>query len=45
MPDDYRNNTAIFPPAATMAKCEYARFESIARAQLNDETLTRIFAA
>jgi spermidine/putrescine transport system substrate-binding protein len=45
MPDDYRSNHAIFPPAAAMANCEYARFEGLKRAQLYDETLTRIFAA
>src|SRR6201996_2254906 len=45
MPADYRNNKAIFPPADAMARCEYARFEGLQRAQLYDETLTRIFAA
>jgi len=45
MPDDYRSNTAIFPPQEALARCEYARFEGLKRAQLYDETLTRIFAA
>jgi len=45
MPDDYRNNKAIFPPPEAMARCEYATFEGLKRAQLYDETLTRIFAA
>jgi spermidine/putrescine transport system substrate-binding protein len=45
MPADYRENKAIFPPAEIMARCEYARFEGIARSQLYDETLTRIFAS
>lgn len=45
MPDSYRDNKAIFPPADVMARCEYARFEGLARAQLYDETLTRIFAS
>jgi spermidine/putrescine transport system substrate-binding protein len=45
MPADYRNNKAIFPPPEAMAKCEYATFEGLARAQLYDETLTRIFAS
>ena len=45
MPADYRNNTAIFPPEAAMARCEYGAFEGLKRAQLYDETLTRIFAA
>jgi spermidine/putrescine transport system substrate-binding protein len=35
----------IFPPPAAMARCEYAAFEGLERAQLYDETLTRIFAA
>ena len=45
MPESYRNNTAIFPPADRMARCEYATFEGLERAQLYDETLTRIFAS
>jgi spermidine/putrescine transport system substrate-binding protein len=45
MPESYRTNPAIFPPAAAMVKCEYAEFEGLKRAQLYDETLTRIFAA
>ena len=45
MPADYRDNPVIFPPAAAMAKCEYADFEGLDRAHLFDETVTRIFAA
>ena len=45
MPAEYRNNPAIFPPAAIMAKCEYGEFEGMERAHLYDETVTRIFAA
>ena len=45
MPADYRDSPVIFPPPQIMAKCEYARFEGLERAQLYDETLTRIFAA
>jgi len=45
MPPDYRDNPAIFPPAAALARCEYADFEGLARAHLYDETVTRIFAA
>jgi spermidine/putrescine transport system substrate-binding protein len=45
MPESYRTNTAIFPPPAAMARCEYAQFEGLKRSQLYDETLTRIFAA
>lgn len=45
MPASYRDNPAIFPPPDQMAKCEYAEFEGLKRAQLYDETLTRVFAA
>ncbi len=45
MPPEYRDNKVIFPPADIMARCEYGDFEGLARAQLYDETLTRIFAA
>jgi len=45
MPSSYRDNPAIFPPPDQMAKCEYAEFEGLKRAQLYDETLTRVFAA
>jgi spermidine/putrescine transport system substrate-binding protein len=45
MPAEYRDNRAIFPPAEVMAKCEYGEFEGIKRAQLFDETITRIFSA
>jgi spermidine/putrescine transport system substrate-binding protein len=45
MPQSYRDNPVIFPPPAAMARCEYAAFEGLERAQLYDETLTRIFAA
>ncbi len=45
MPDEYRNNPAIFPPAAAMAKSEYGDFEGIARSQAVDEAVTEIMAA
>ena len=45
MPASYRDSPVIFPPAAALAKCEYADFEGLARAHLLDETATRIFAA
>jgi spermidine/putrescine transport system substrate-binding protein len=45
MPADYRDNKVIFPPAAVMARCEYADYEGLDRAHLYDETVTRIFAA
>jgi spermidine/putrescine transport system substrate-binding protein len=45
MPDDYRNNPAIFPPRAELAKCEYSAFEGVERSRLFDEILTRVRAA
>ncbi|MDQ0464275.1 spermidine/putrescine transport system substrate-binding protein [Caulobacter ginsengisoli] len=45
MPDDYRNNPVIFPPADQMAKCEYGAFEGAERAQLYEEVITRVRAA
>jgi spermidine/putrescine transport system substrate-binding protein len=45
MPDDYRRNPVIFPPAAVLAKCEYGDFEGIARARVVDEAMTEILAA
>ncbi len=45
MPADYRDNPAIFPPAAVMAKSEYGDFEGIARSQAVDEAVTEILAA
>ena len=45
MPAEYRNNPVIFPPAAALARCEYAEFEGLERSHLYDETVTRIFAA
>jgi len=45
MPASYRDNPVIFPPADAIAKCEYAAFEGLKRAQFYDETLTRIFAS
>ena len=45
MPESYRTNTAIFPPADRLAKCEYGDFEGIERSHLFDELLTRVKAA
>jgi spermidine/putrescine transport system substrate-binding protein len=45
MPDSYRSNTAIFPPADVMAKCEYGAFEGAAKASLYEEVVTRVRAA
>lgn len=45
MPADYRENRAIFPPAAVMARSEYGDFEGMRRAQVVDEAVTEIMAA
>jgi spermidine/putrescine transport system substrate-binding protein len=45
MPDDYKSNPVIFPPADVMAKCEYGAFEGDERARLYEEIFTRISAA
>lgn len=44
MPDDYKNNPVIFPPADVLAKCEYANFEGAEKAQLFEEAMTRVKA-
>jgi spermidine/putrescine transport system substrate-binding protein len=45
MPEDYKNNPVIFPPAAQLAKCEYGAFEGAEKAQMYEEVMTRIRAA
>lgn len=45
MPDDYKNNPVIFPPAEQLAKCEYGAFEGAEKAQLYEEVMTRVRAA
>ncbi len=45
MPADYRNNPAIFPPPAVMAKCEYGDYEGLDHIRAVDEAATEIFAA
>ena len=45
MPDDYKNNPVIFPPADIMSKCEYGAFEGAERASLYEEVITRVRAA
>jgi spermidine/putrescine transport system substrate-binding protein len=45
MPDSYRNNPAIFPPADVMAKCEYGAFEGAAKASFYEDVVTRVRAA
>lgn len=45
MPDSYKNNPVIFPPADRLALCEYGAFEGAERAQLFEEVITRVRAA
>ncbi len=45
MPDSYKNNPVIFPPADVMAKSEYGAFEGDERSRLYEEIFTRINAA
>lgn len=45
MPDDYRSNPVIFPPADIMAKCEYGAFEGAEKASAYEEVITRVRAA
>ena len=45
MPDDYKNNKVIFPPADVMSKCEYGAFEGAEKASLYEEIITRVRAA
>lgn len=44
MPDDYKNNPVIFPPADLLAKCEYAAYNATLQ-PLYEEAFTRIRAA
>lgn len=44
MPLSYRENPAIFPPAAIIAKCEYAAFNPVLQ-PLYEEALTKVRAA
>ena len=45
MPEEYRNNPVVFPSAADLAKCEYAQFPGVEKAQKFEEIATRIKAA
>jgi spermidine/putrescine transport system substrate-binding protein len=45
MPDDYKNNKVIFPPADIMSKCEYGAFEGAEKASQYEEVITRVRAA
>ena len=44
MPDDYKNNAVIFPPADILAKCEYAKFNPDLQSKY-EEAFTRVRAA
>jgi spermidine/putrescine transport system substrate-binding protein len=45
MPDDYKTNPAIFPPADIVAKCEYPRYGGPEFTRQLEEALTRLRAA
>ena len=45
MPDSYRNNPVIFPPAEIIAKCEYPSYLGADFSRLLDEAMTRLRAA
>jgi spermidine/putrescine transport system substrate-binding protein len=45
MPDSYKSNPVIFPPADVMGKSEYGAFEGDERSRLYEEIFTRISAA
>lgn len=44
MPDSYKNNPVIFPPADVLAKCEYAKFNQELASQF-EEAVTRMRAS
>jgi spermidine/putrescine transport system substrate-binding protein len=44
MPNDYKNNAVIFPPADVLAKCEYAKFNPELQPKY-EEAFTRVRAA
>jgi spermidine/putrescine transport system substrate-binding protein len=45
MPDSYKDNPVIFPPADLMAKCEYPNYLGPDFTRLLDEAMTRLRAA
>jgi spermidine/putrescine transport system substrate-binding protein len=45
MPDSYKNNPVIFPPAELIAKCEYPSYLGAEFSRLLDEAMTRLRAA
>jgi spermidine/putrescine transport system substrate-binding protein len=44
MPDSYRDNKVIFPPAEVMSKCEYPNYLGPEFTRLLDEAMTRLRA-
>lgn len=44
MPEDYKNNPVIFPPAEVMARCEYAKYNAELQ-PMYEEAFTRVRAA
>ena len=45
MPPDYTNNQVIFPPAAAIARCQYANYNGERMAGVYEEIMTRVRAA
>lgn len=45
MPEEYRNNPVIFPPADIIAKCEYPNYLGPDFTRLLDEAMTRLRAS
>jgi spermidine/putrescine transport system substrate-binding protein len=45
MPDTYKSNSVIFPPADILAKCEYARYPGPEIQQVMEDAFTKIMAA
>jgi spermidine/putrescine transport system substrate-binding protein len=44
MPDTYKNNPVIYPPADVLAKCEYAKFNAVNQ-PLYEDAFTRVRAS
>jgi spermidine/putrescine transport system substrate-binding protein len=45
MPEAYKDDPVIFPPAAALARCEYGRWEGMAEQRMFEDAMTRIRAA
>jgi spermidine/putrescine transport system substrate-binding protein len=45
MPPDYRDNPAIFPPAAALAHCEYSRFTPLLASGVYERAMTQLRAS